>query len=206
MYARTTEFQARPENVDDGIAFVRDEVMPALTALDGCIGMSMLVARESGRCIATSAWSDEASMKASDQAVQPMRDRGAEILGGKPNVHPWEIAVLHREHRTADGACARVTWLKLEPSRIEDGVGFFAHQVLPRAEQMDGFCSASMMIDRTAGIGSSTITFDSRAAMEATREQAAKIRDMAREQVGAEITEVAEFELAVAHLRVPETV
>ncbi len=206
MYARTTEFQARPDNVDDGIAFVRDEVMPALTALDGCIGMSMLVDRESGRCIATSAWSDEASMKASEQAVQPMRARGAEILGGEPHVHPWEIAVLHRDHRAADGACARVTWLKLEPSRIEDGVGFFAHQVLPRAEQMDGFCSASMMIDRAGGIGSGTVTFDSRAAMEATREQAAKIRDMAREQVGAEITEVAEFELAVAHLRVPETV
>ena len=56
VYARSTTIQAQPSSIDDGIAFVRSEVMPALTAMDGYIGLSLLVDRESGQCIATSAW------------------------------------------------------------------------------------------------------------------------------------------------------
>ncbi|MDT5333108.1 MAG: hypothetical protein QOF31_4405, partial [Mycobacterium sp.] len=59
VYARSTTIQAQPSSIDDGIAYVRDEVMPALQAMDGYIGLSMLVDRESGRCITTSAWETE---------------------------------------------------------------------------------------------------------------------------------------------------
>ncbi|MGE5696253.1 MAG: antibiotic biosynthesis monooxygenase, partial [Candidatus Sericytochromatia bacterium] len=59
MHARSTTIEARPEAIDGGIAHLRDEVMPALEAMDGCIGISLLVDRETGRCIATSAWESE---------------------------------------------------------------------------------------------------------------------------------------------------
>ena len=49
MYARSTTFQARPGSIDEGIAFVRDEVMPDLMAMEGCTGLSMICDRESGR-------------------------------------------------------------------------------------------------------------------------------------------------------------
>ena len=56
MHARSTTISGRPEAVNEGIAFVRDEVQPAVTALDGCLGLSLVVDRMKGRCIATSAW------------------------------------------------------------------------------------------------------------------------------------------------------
>lgn len=56
VYARSTTIQAQSECIDTGIAHVRDVVMPALQGMDGCIGVSLLVDRQSGRCIATSAW------------------------------------------------------------------------------------------------------------------------------------------------------
>lgn len=56
MYARSTTIEAQPLSVDIGIAHVRDVVMPALQEIDGCVGVSLLVDRQSGRCIATSAW------------------------------------------------------------------------------------------------------------------------------------------------------
>src|SRR5689334_1739594 len=96
VYARSTTIQAQPSSIDAGIAHLRDEVMPALQAIDGCVGVSLLVDRESGRCIATSAWDTEEAMRASADRMQPIRDRAAEMFGGSPTVEEWEIAALHR--------------------------------------------------------------------------------------------------------------
>ena len=35
MYARTTTMRVRPEAVDDLVTYVRDEVMPMVTEMDG---------------------------------------------------------------------------------------------------------------------------------------------------------------------------
>jgi len=206
VYARSTTIQAQPARIDEGIRYVTEEVMPAITAMDGCIGLSLLVDRDSGRCIATSAWRDSDSMAASDAALRQLRARGGEILGGSPEVQEWEIAMLHRDHRTADGACVRCTWLKADPARLDEAIEFFRDQVLPVAETMDGFCSASLMVDRRSGRAVSSTSWDSRAAMEASRPMATQLRERAAQKAAARIVEVAEFELALAHLRVPETV
>src|SRR5271170_675195 len=65
VYARSTTIQAQPLSVDIGIAHVRDVVMPALQEIEGCVGLSLLVDRQSGSCIATSAWESMQAMRAS---------------------------------------------------------------------------------------------------------------------------------------------
>ena len=69
MYARSTTIQAQPSSIDDGIAHVRDEIMPALQDMAGCIGVSLLVDRQSGRCIATSAWETDEAMRLPSRKV-----------------------------------------------------------------------------------------------------------------------------------------
>ena len=56
MYARTTTLRGNPQSVDGLIATVRDEVLPGLMQLEGCVGLSLLVDPDAGRAIATSAW------------------------------------------------------------------------------------------------------------------------------------------------------
>ena len=76
MYARTTTVQAQPSSIDAGIAHVRDTVMPALDeGVEGYTGLSLLVDRSSGRCIATSAWQSEEAMRASAESIRPIRYR-----------------------------------------------------------------------------------------------------------------------------------
>ena len=39
MYARTNTVRTDPRTIDEGIAYVRDEVMPLVQGMDGCIGL-----------------------------------------------------------------------------------------------------------------------------------------------------------------------
>lgn len=206
MHARSTTLRGRPSEVDSVIRYVTEEVMPAITAMDGCLGLSLLVDRGSGRCIATSAWSDDKSMHAADEALRPMREEAGRVLGADPSVDEWEIALLHRDHRTSESTSVRCTWLRTDPARIDEAVELFRSEVLPVAESMDGFCSASLLVDRESGRAVSSVTWDSREAMEATRETATKLRAKVAERAGAEIEDVAEFEMALAHLRAPDLV
>ncbi|MCE3550545.1 hypothetical protein LWC33_03645 [Pseudonocardia sp. RS11V-5] len=206
MYARSTTILAHRESMDRGIALIRDEIMPAVLDMPGCIGMSMLADRESGRCIATTAWDSHEAMEASAGVVRPMRDRAADALGGTAQVDEWELAVLHRNHTSAPGACVRVSWVRSDPATLDRAVGFYKATMLPEMEQWDGFCSASMLLDRDEGLSVSSVTFDSYDAMATLRDRAARFRDNAMQEIGGEVLEVREFELALAHLRVPELV
>jgi quinol monooxygenase YgiN len=174
--------------------------------MDGCIGLSLLVNRDSGRCIATSSWSSQEAMQATESRVAPLRTRGEEIFGGPVTVDQWEIAVMHREHEAREGSACRVTWLRAEPSEIDQTLDFFKHTVLPALEETEGFCSASLLVDRSTGRCCSTARYETRAQLEATREMAAAMRDRRTEMGGVEFTEIDECELVFAHLRVPELV
>ena len=198
MYARSTTFNGRPENIDAGIAFVKNEAGPMLEQIDGCRGLSMLVDRGTGQCIATSSWDSEATMLASDDRLRPIRDRGRDILGASMQVDAWEIAVMHRSHH---GECCRVSWLQGDLDAMTET---FRVGILPELEQTAGFCSASLLMDRSAGLGCATTAWETRAAMEASRSAADDMRSRAASDAGGMIADVHEFDLAYAHLHVPE--
>lgn len=204
MYARSTTVLAHLEAIDAGIGHIRDEVMPTLLRIDGCIGLSMLVDRRSGRCIATSAWQTRDAMRASEQQLRPVRERAAEILGARPQVDEWEIAVLHRDHTSGPGACVRATWVRMGPEQADHVVDVYRMALLPVMQDYDGFCSASLLVDRPSGLAVSSVTYDSLQAMEGSRDRADALREKGAREAGVEIVEVCELELALAHLRVPE--
>ena len=205
VHARSTTIQAEASSIDDGIAYMRGDVMPELEKIDGYVGMSLLVDRESGRCIITAAYENEDAMHAAADKATQLRSQAAERFGGDvENVEEWEIGVLHRDHQSADGACVRATWIKVPRDQADRAIEFYKDSVLPSLEGLEGFCSSSLLIDRTSGRGVSSTTFDSRDAMERSREQSKELRNTRTRELGADVLDVAEFELAIAHLRVPE--
>ncbi|MFE2959530.1 antibiotic biosynthesis monooxygenase family protein [Nocardia tengchongensis] len=207
MYARSTTLQAQLSALESGIAHVRDEVMPELEGIPGCIGLSLLVDRKTGRCIVTTSWDSEDALRASAAQVMPIRNRAAEKFGGSPTVEEWEIAAMHRAHPAPQGACARVTWVKTDPSRLGSAIEVYRDHTLPGMEQqLDGFCSASLMVNRSSGRAVSCSVYDDAEAMERNRIASAALRVDAARQARVEAVDVREFELVLAHLRVPELV
>jgi heme-degrading monooxygenase HmoA len=206
MYARTNTVRTDPRTIDEGIANVRDEVMPLVQGMDGCIGLSMLADRDSGRCIVTTAWRTEEAMHASEQGVRASRERAAQIFGEMPTVAEWEIAVMHRMHETGDGARTRVIWGTTEPARMDDMLGGFRMVLMPKMEELPGFASCTMLVNRSTGRTALSVTYDSADAMREANERAAELRRQASTEMGMGIDEIAEFDLVLAHLRVPETV
>jgi heme-degrading monooxygenase HmoA len=210
VYARSTTIKAQPVSIDIGIAHVRDVVMTALQGIEGFVGMSLLVDRLSGMCIATSSWESVQAMRAGAERVALIRDQAARMSSsfqGSARVEEWEIALLHRDHRSREGACVRATWLKVVPDQLSRSLDFYRASVLPEMADLDGFCSASLMVDYPASRRAvSCSTFDSMDAMARNRDQATELRSRRARELGAEVIDVAEFELAIARLRVPELV
>ena len=205
MHARTTIVQGNPASLEEGIAQVRDQVMPSVTAMDGCVGISMLCDRSTGRCIVTTAWESEDAMSASAQSVMPLREEATRTLDAvTSDVMTWEIAAVHRDHWVPEGACARVTWLSGRPETADRAVDMFRMVVLPRVQEFDGFCAASFMVDREAGRAVGAVVFDSRESLEASRDATTQMRERVTQEMGATVDAVEEMEVAFAHLHVPE--
>lgn len=206
MFARTITIDSRPEFMDQGIAYIRDTVFPEVNTVPGCVGLSLVADRSTGRCIATSAWETEQAMRDSEAAVRPTRQRAADFLGGAPDVDLWEIAIMHRMHPTPEGACVRSSWLRGDPADMDDMLAVFRTATLPALEGFDGFCSASLLVNRAEGRSLATIAYDSRDALMATREKADELRARTASGMGGKVDDVREFDLVHAHLHAPELV
>lgn len=205
MYARSNTIQATPQSIDAGLAQVTDEVMPAIATMPGFIGVSMLADRESGRCIVTTSWDSEESMRASEEAVRGLRTNAQQAMGaGDTQVDRWEIAMMHRAHGAHDGACARVIWTEGDPARADETLSTFRMAMLPRIEELPGFCSLSLLVDRQTGRGAMTVTYDSREDMQRAADAGRAMREEFTNSQGMRTTDMADFDVLLHHLRVPE--
>jgi quinol monooxygenase YgiN len=206
MHARSTTIHGEPGAVEATIAFVRDEVMPAVRDMDGCVGLSMVANPVTGRCIVTTSWQDQAAMRASEDGVRASAERTAEILGGTPDLQEWEIAAMHRVLEARHGARSRITWLRTAPDGVDRAVDAVRLSLMPKLDDLPGFCSVSIMVRRDDGLTVAAISYDSGEHLEQAGEGAREFRESFAPAMGIEVVDSAEFDVAIAHLRVPETI
>jgi hypothetical protein len=97
-----------------------------------------------------------------------------------------------------------VAWFRGDPDRVDQGIDVYRLTNLPGLEDLEGFCSASLLIDRASGRAVTSATYDSVGAIQRNRDQSAALRTVVTQQTGTQMLDICEFELALAHLRVPE--
>lgn len=206
MFVRATTIHADLAKLEDGIAFVRDTVVPAVDTLPGSLGLSMFVDRETGTTTTTTAWETEQARAAADQVLTPLRARATRLVGGgTPVTELFELVAIDRLRPAQSGFFTRMTRVTIPPSDVEDAIDAYTSSIVHDLRLLDGYCSAVLLVDRVKGLGAVTVTFDSRRHLEATREQAEAIRRTGLQKAGAEIGEVREAEIVIAGLRLPQT-
>lgn len=205
MHARSTTIHGDPGSVAAATDYVRDEVMPAVQEMDGCVGLSMLADHDTGHCIVTTSWRDESALRSSEEGVRPFAERTAEILGGEAEVQEWEIAAMHRVLEAHQGSRSRVTWLRTGPDAVNRAVDAVRLSLMPKLDDLPGFCSVSILVRRGDGLTVAAISYDSRTHLEKASEGAREFREDFAPAMGIEVVDTAEFDVAIAHLRVPET-
>src|SRR4051812_38212049 len=207
MHVRATTVMGDPASIEDGVAFLREKVMRTLQTTDGCLGLSMLADRQTGRCIASTAWETEDAMRATDHQLQASRSAYALAVGGeRPGVQGGETALLPREPPAGDGAGAQVAWARIQPTPLDPLVDAYRENLMPKLSGLPGFCSLSFMVDRRNGRTVSVTCFETAEALSRVRKEARSMRQQFAQAMGAQIVDVAEMELSLAHLGVPETV
>lgn len=100
----------------------------------------------------------------------------------------------------------RSTRVQVVPADMDLLIDTYRTTSVPALSLVPGFCSTTLMVDRASGIAVSSVTFESRDAMEDSRRQAAEIRRASLEKAHARAIEVLEAQLVVADLRIPDEV
>lgn len=199
VYARTATFQGRPDTVNRGVAYLRDDAVPAILAMPRCVGMSVLADRPTGLCIVTTAWETQEAMHSSVSKIRPIRERIAKTLEGPAEVEEWQVAAMDRRHGSATAGYVRVTWLRSPSAEADALIDDFTGVTLPALRGVRGFCSASLLVNREWGRAAITIAYDSPEAADRRLS-----RSDGKHQLGTNIIQVKNFDLVMPHLRVPD--
>ena len=87
--------------------------------------------------------------------------------------------VLHRERPVGDGAGAgaQITWARIAPNRLNELLDAYRHNLMPRLQDLMGFDSLSMLVDRRPGRTVSVTAFESRDALALVRTHARHLRE-----------------------------
>jgi heme-degrading monooxygenase HmoA len=95
MHARMSTLEGSPEQVDDGLRYVREQVLPLMQQQDGFTGFIVLGDRQSGKVIGVSFWESEQAMEASEQLGDRTRSESAESVGATiAGVERYEVGLF----------------------------------------------------------------------------------------------------------------
>ena len=94
MFARVSTYQGDPGQIDQGLDYARESILPKVKQVDGFEGVYYLVDRESGKALSMTLWESEQTMRASEEEANRLRTESAESASATvESVQRYEVAI-----------------------------------------------------------------------------------------------------------------
>jgi heme-degrading monooxygenase HmoA len=94
VFARVSTYRGDPGQVDQGLDYARENILPRIQQVDGCEGIYYLVDRESGKALSITFWESEEAMRASEEEADRLRGESAEAADATvEDVERYEVAI-----------------------------------------------------------------------------------------------------------------
>ena len=94
MFASVSTFQGPPDQIDQGLRYAQENIVPTLQEVEGFEGVYLLIDRQSGEVLTITLWESEEAMRASEEEANqlPSEHRGEwrQEVGG---VERYEVAI-----------------------------------------------------------------------------------------------------------------
>jgi heme-degrading monooxygenase HmoA len=179
MHNRVLTFTGA-KNIDDGVAFVRDNAVPVLQEQKGYSGTTASADRDGEVLGILSLWETEADRDASFGPLAELRQQGLDVVGGELTVESFEQLVEEMKSPPTAGSALMVTRISMDPAKIDENLVFFKSEVVPRISAAPGFLALRNMMDRKTGRGLVGSAWADEDAMKQAAAQAEARRDEGR--------------------------
>jgi heme-degrading monooxygenase HmoA len=201
MFVRTNFLTGEVSRAEQGVEHLRDVVAPALAEQPGNLGLLVLLDRGTGRSVVASYWTDQAAMRASQDAVASLRDNAARVIGaGDVRVESYEAVLVPRQPPPEPGRHVRLTHLAARPEDRAAVISFVESDVTPALERAAGFQGVLLLV-AADGRGIAASAWNSRADLDASAGLAGELRSDTRDKTGASVTGVDSYEVVLNTLR-----
>jgi hypothetical protein len=98
VYARVSTLEGSPEQIDEGLRFVKEEILPTGKDDPGFKGLIALGDRNSGKALSITLWEREEDMRATEQDADQLRSSWAEASGQEiASVESYEVGLFEVE-------------------------------------------------------------------------------------------------------------
>jgi hypothetical protein len=172
MFTRVLTFTGA-KDIDGGVDFLRDQVVPLLNEQKGYRGVTASADRSAGVVGILSLWDTQSDRDASERALADTRQQGRDIIGGELTVENFEQLVAEvGATPPGPGSALMVTRISMDPAKIDENLEFFKREVLPRITASPGFQAVRNMTNRETGHGLVGTAWVDRKAMEAAAAEA----------------------------------
>jgi heme-degrading monooxygenase HmoA len=199
MHARLTTVTGAAE-IDKGVAYLRDSVLPQVQQQKGFRGLSASADRSTGLVLVLALWDSEADLDASESVADKARGESLKVLGGQARVDRFEQAIWEvGEVPPQPGAKLHVRPVKMDPSRVDANLAFFKEAVLPEIKGTQGFLSVRLLMNRMTGDGRVGTVWADAATLDGARAKSEARRSTAAGR-GVEFGEDMVLELVLAAL------
>jgi heme-degrading monooxygenase HmoA len=94
MFARVSTYQGDPAQIDEGLNYARESILPRVQQVDGFEGVYYLVDRESGKALTITLWESEEALRASEEEANRLRSESADASSATvEGVERYEVAI-----------------------------------------------------------------------------------------------------------------